>query len=349
MGDFFPFLAMVIVQVGFAGMNITSKLAMDSGMKPLVLVAYRQIFGTIAMVPFAYFFEWKTRPNISLPLLFQIFLCSLTGITANQVFYFVGLQNSTPTIGCALTNVLPAVTFILAVLCRQEKVMIKKASGQAKLLGTAICVAGAMLLSFYHGHIINIGSSSIHWKYADSTGSSDASTKSSSILGPMLIMASAAAWAIWFIIQAKVSLKFPAPYTCTLLMCIMGSIQCIVIGEMKQDIAAMEAVKLGEKEGREKEGKDDLEMQCNGNSNGKCQAIATRFNVETVEYKNISFTVWDVGGQDKIRPLWRHYFQNTQGLIFVVDSNDRDRVVEARDELHRMLNEVYPEYMCYFW
>ena len=42
----------------------------------------------------------------------------------------------------------------------------------------------------------------------------------------------------------------------------------------------------------------------------------------------------------QIRPLWRHYFQNTQGLIFVVDSNDRDRVVEARDELHRMLNEV---------
>ena len=38
------------------------------------------------------------------------------------------------------------------------------------------------------------------------------------------------------------------------------------------------------------------------------------FNVETVEYKNISFTVWDVGGQDKIRPLWRHYFQNTQGI-----------------------------------
>lgn len=37
--------------------------------------------------------------------------------------------------------------------------------------------------------------------------------------------------------------------------------------------------------------------------------------METVEYKNISFTVWDVGGQDKIRPLWRHYFQNTQGEL----------------------------------
>jgi ADP-ribosylation factor protein 1 len=63
------------------------------------------------------------------------------------------------------------------------------------------------------------------------------------------------------------------------------------------------------------------------------------FNVETVEYKNINFTVWDVGGQDKIRPLWRHYYSNTQGLIFVVDSNDRDRVADAHDELHRMLNE----------
>ena len=63
------------------------------------------------------------------------------------------------------------------------------------------------------------------------------------------------------------------------------------------------------------------------------------FNVETVEYKNISFTVWDVGGQDKIRPLWRHYYQNTQGLIFVVDSNDKERIAEAKDELNRMLSE----------
>jgi len=63
------------------------------------------------------------------------------------------------------------------------------------------------------------------------------------------------------------------------------------------------------------------------------------FNVETVEYKNISFTVWDVGGQDKIRPLWRHYFTNTQGLIFVVDSNDKERIAEAAAELKKMVNE----------
>jgi small GTP-binding protein len=53
----------------------------------------------------------------------------------------------------------------------------------------------------------------------------------------------------------------------------------------------------------------------------------------------ISFTVWDVGGQDKIRPLWKYYFANTQGIIFVVDSNDRERIPEAREELAKMVAE----------
>ncbi|KAF0496464.1 ADP-ribosylation factor family-domain-containing protein [Gigaspora rosea] len=63
------------------------------------------------------------------------------------------------------------------------------------------------------------------------------------------------------------------------------------------------------------------------------------FNVETVTYKNVKFNVWDVGGQDKIRPLWRHYYTGTQGLIFVIDSQDRDRIDEARQELHRIISD----------
>jgi hypothetical protein len=58
-----------------------------------------------------------------------------------------------------------------------------------------------------------------------------------------------------------------------------------------------------------------------------------------VTYKNVKFNVWDVGGQDKIRPLWRHYYTGTQGLVFVVDSQDRERVDEAKQELHRILSD----------
>merc|ERR1719473_114938 len=63
------------------------------------------------------------------------------------------------------------------------------------------------------------------------------------------------------------------------------------------------------------------------------------FNVETVEYKNIAFNVWDVGGQDKIRPLGRHYYEDSNGIIFVVDSNDQARIEEAKKELDMMLEE----------
>jgi small GTP-binding protein len=49
--------------------------------------------------------------------------------------------------------------------------------------------------------------------------------------------------------------------------------------------------------------------------------------------------MWDIGGQDRLRPLWRHYFQNTNGVIFVVDCNDKDRVSLARDELQKLLSE----------
>ncbi|XP_041358678.1 E3 ubiquitin-protein ligase TRIM23-like [Gigantopelta aegis] len=63
------------------------------------------------------------------------------------------------------------------------------------------------------------------------------------------------------------------------------------------------------------------------------------FNVETVEYKNLKFTIWDVGGQHKIRPLWKHYFFNTQAVIFVVDSSNRDRLDEAKNELAKLMQE----------
>lgn len=63
------------------------------------------------------------------------------------------------------------------------------------------------------------------------------------------------------------------------------------------------------------------------------------FNVETVKYRNIMFNVWDVGGQEKIRPLWRHYFAGTHGFIFVVDCSDHERMDEARAELHKIAND----------
>ena len=63
------------------------------------------------------------------------------------------------------------------------------------------------------------------------------------------------------------------------------------------------------------------------------------FNVETVVYKNLKFQVWDLGGQTSIRPYWRCYYTNTDAIIYVVDSADRDRVGISKQELVSMLEE----------
>ncbi|CAL6101230.1 ADP-ribosylation_factor [Hexamita inflata] len=64
------------------------------------------------------------------------------------------------------------------------------------------------------------------------------------------------------------------------------------------------------------------------------------FNVETVKRNKLSLTLWDVGGQEKIRPLWKHYLQNTLVLFYVIDSTQRDfqRIQETKIELIKLMS-----------
>ncbi|KAL9233455.1 hypothetical protein vseg_008454 [Gypsophila vaccaria] len=229
-------LAMVVVQVGYAGMNISSKLAMNSGMPPLVLVAYRQLFATLAIIPFAYFFERNTRPRITKKVLTQIFLCSLFGASFNQIFYFIGLKITTATISCALTNMLPAITFILAIPFGLEEVGMRTRRGQAKIIGTIVCIGGAMLLSFYHGNVIDISQPHFNSKYfsqtLDNNNVSDSNHHYNVFLGPLAVLAANIVMAVYFIIQAKMSEEFQAPYTSSALLCFMASIQCVAIAAL---------------------------------------------------------------------------------------------------------------------
>jgi len=63
------------------------------------------------------------------------------------------------------------------------------------------------------------------------------------------------------------------------------------------------------------------------------------FNLETIQFKGLNFTIWDVNGQEHLRVLWKHYYKETDGIIFVVDSSDRERIEEANKELSEMLSE----------
>ncbi|KAI3868178.1 hypothetical protein MKW92_017011 [Papaver armeniacum] len=236
--DVLPILAMILLQFVSAGNNILGKLALDTGMHPNVMVAYRQIFATVILAPFAFFFERKKLPKFTKHMAFQLFLCSLG--TLHQCFYFAGLKNSTPTIACALLNLSPAITFIIAIPFRMETIRIKRLSGIAKVLATVVCVGGAMLMSFYKGSLINLGKSTLHWRFAEKIISehNSAAGKSSSLIGPVLVLIAVLCWSIWFIIQTKMNATFVAPYSTATIMCGMASIQCVLFGLYKDHTVA---------------------------------------------------------------------------------------------------------------
>ncbi|XP_019230255.1 PREDICTED: WAT1-related protein At1g09380-like isoform X2 [Nicotiana attenuata] len=206
--DSLPFFLMVMVQLGGAGTAIISKLVMDEGMDPFVHLSYRQIFATISIAPFAYFFE---------------------RVTAMQMTYLIGLKNSTATITTALANLVPAITFLLAVLSGLEKVGLRTKAGQAKVLGTILCICGAMLLSLYHGKVV-IGQLRIHWKYSEQTSKNiEANTHGNFFLGPFLVIISTIVYSLWLIIQPRVNERYAAPYSSTTLMCFMASLECVIV------------------------------------------------------------------------------------------------------------------------
>ncbi|KAL8208826.1 hypothetical protein R6Q57_008238 [Mikania cordata] len=222
-----PSLVMVLVQFEYAGMNIFSKLAMDTGMNPYIHVVYRQIFALIVLTPFAYFAERGKRPPMTKTVLIQIFFNSILGLSMNQITYFVGLKNSTPTIACALSNLLPALTFVLAVIFKQESAKLKTMGGQAKLIGTLVGVGGAMLLSMYHGPILPIGGSSVHLRVANDAANDHGQ---GNLIGPFLVIISTLTWAMWFVLQAKMVDTYPAPYTSSALMVAMATVECTLFG-----------------------------------------------------------------------------------------------------------------------
>ncbi|KAF7098140.1 hypothetical protein CFC21_099906 [Triticum aestivum] len=229
-GNYLPVVGMILVQLGLAGLNVLSKLTMASGMSPYVLITYRNLLGAVFLAPFAFFFERKTWASISKKTLLQIFICSVVGATMNQVFYFVGLKYSRPTVASALNNTLPAVTIALAATLKMEPVA--AFAGKAKVAGTALCVVGSMLMTFYRGPLVRTLDSPIHWPYVQRTMTAEAAAHAgghAAVLGATLVIASNVAWAVWFIIQKKMSNTFSSPYTTTVLMAAMASVQSGVI------------------------------------------------------------------------------------------------------------------------
>ncbi|XP_010940523.1 protein WALLS ARE THIN 1 [Elaeis guineensis] len=225
-------VAMLALQFGYAGFHVVSRAALNMGISKVVFPVYRNIIALILLVPFAYFLEKKDRPAMTLSFLVQFFLLALCGITANQGFYLLGLDNTSPTFASAIQNSVPAITFLMAVLLRIEKVRIDRKDGIAKVAGTLACVAGASVITLYKGPTIFSQSHALNQPSLRSPPAmlwlGDAEGKNWT-LGCVYLIGHCLSWSGWLVLQAPVLKKYPARLSVTSYTCFFGVIQFLVI------------------------------------------------------------------------------------------------------------------------
>ncbi|KAK8552344.1 hypothetical protein V6N12_040944 [Hibiscus sabdariffa] len=203
-----PYIAMLFVQLIYAGMALFAKAAISKGMNPYVFVVYRQAFATITLAPFAFFFE---RLTLSLNL------------------YSVAIKYTTATFAAASTNTIPVLTLIIAVCLRTESISVRKLPGFAKVLGSVTSLSGALVFAFFKGPVINF----MNWyPSTHNHQTTDSVIKNHSvgewIKGCLIMLSANTAWSMWLVLQGRIVKQYPAKLRLTALQCFFSCIQSAI-------------------------------------------------------------------------------------------------------------------------
>ncbi|XP_060180452.1 WAT1-related protein At1g09380-like [Lycium barbarum] len=215
-------MGMVIVQV-IAGTNLLTKVILNQGTFVFSFLAYRHIVAALCMAPFAFLWERESLRKLTWPVFFWLSLGAVAEIILAMGLSFYGLRDTTATYAINFLNLIPIVTFVLSTIFRMEKLRLNTKTGQAKVLGTILCLAGALIISLYKGKIFYI---SHHSKKLHVTKV----IETNMVRGTIFLICSCLSYSGWYIIQVKLSKVFPHKYSSTFFICIIATIQSVVVG-----------------------------------------------------------------------------------------------------------------------
>ncbi|KVI01788.1 Drug/metabolite transporter, partial [Cynara cardunculus var. scolymus] len=203
-------MMMIAAQLAIAAITVAYKLAANDGMHMRIMVFYRYLFGSVIILPLALIIERNRRPKLTWRILVQAFVCAIFGGPMAQILFVESLVQTSATFASAFTNLTPPFTFIIGVLFGIEKVKIGTKGGKAKVIGTLVGVVGAMVLTFYKGHQLNIWSTHVNILHGGQHmhGQYVAATQKTSIhqtVGSLLGLASSLSIALYLSLQAIAS------------------------------------------------------------------------------------------------------------------------------------------------
>lgn len=239
LNDVKPYVAMVLLQVGFAGMYIVAVASLKRGMSHYVLVVYRNLVGTVVMAPFALLFERGVRPKMTVKIFMKIVGLALLEPVLDQNLYYTGAKLTSAGFASGLVNILPAVTFLMAVLLRMEKVKLRSLHSQAKFVGTVCTVAGALLMILYHGPVVQFPWSRGHHHGAAAAAASQQSS-ATWLSGTIMVVASCVSWSGFFVLQSNTLQSYPAQLSLTTLICALGTVMsgAVALVAERRDMSA---------------------------------------------------------------------------------------------------------------
>ncbi|MED6162431.1 hypothetical protein PIB30_070372 [Stylosanthes scabra] len=209
--ELLPFVVLVANECSNTGLFTLFKAASNGGMSNYVFVAYAYSVASILLLPLTFFYRRsRVVPPLSLSIISKIALLGLIGCSS-QILGYVGISYSNPTLSSAISNLIPAFTFILAVLCRMEKIDVKSRTTQAKIVGSIISIGGAFIVTFYKGPSIIIAddSPSLHLVQRLNNNGNLQSVDRNWVIGAFLLTAGNVLLTTWFIVQVEILKEFP--------------------------------------------------------------------------------------------------------------------------------------------
>ncbi|KAL6846539.1 hypothetical protein ACP4OV_023987 [Aristida adscensionis] len=219
--------AMAAAQCIYAAMMVWAKAAFGRGTSPVVFVVYRQAFAAVALAPVAIIAKRRRLKEMGLGVtgFLVVFVTALIGVTVNQFLCYQALHLVSPSLTMALTNLIPAITFVMAAAAGQERVRVTELSSIAKILGTVVCVGGAATMAFFKGPKLVLS----HSHGASSSIVLQPSSSRKWAIGVLLQVCSCSCWSLWLILQAPICKSYADPLTLSAWTCLLSALQSAAV------------------------------------------------------------------------------------------------------------------------
>uniref|UniRef100_A0A1D1Z3Y7 WAT1-related protein n=1 Tax=Anthurium amnicola TaxID=1678845 RepID=A0A1D1Z3Y7_9ARAE len=219
--EFVIVFGLIVAQFIYGGNSVFMGRVLALGLDPLFLVIAGNLTNFSILAPFAVAFERKKWPErLSPGLMLRFVLIAMGGVTAFQALLLLGIEETSPAMASAMTNLAPGLIFIIAACLRFEKVDIRCSYSRTKIGGTVLCLTGAMAMSLLHSPPATSPTKLSSFV----GGSSPATADGDWILGCIYLLSAVFILSCSMVLQAATMNEFPAPLSLCTISTLIGAV-----------------------------------------------------------------------------------------------------------------------------